>query len=97
MWLERTTLNPKPGRRDDLLALLREAREQFPGPHGGRILRCGFGPVGAVAREIQWESWDEHIRVWKRWLAKPEFSAFAKRLSKLIEAGGTREVWSIEG
>lgn len=40
-----------------------QARPQgFRKTPGVSVLRCGFGPFGAVAMELQWESWDEHIR-----------------------------------
>ena len=93
MFIERMTWNPKPGKELEVRAVLKEFRDQFPGPHGHRILRCAFGTWSAVAEEVDWESWDEHVRVWEGWMAKPEFVALAERFWELVEPAATREIW----
>ena len=93
MWLERWIWIAKPGRMDELLAHLREGREQLPAPHGHRILTCKFGALNRVEVETEWESWDEYSRTWEEWAAKPEFGAYMGKFAELIESDETHEWW----
>ena len=95
MFIERMAWNPKPGKHDEFLDLLREFRERFPAPHAWRIIRCMWGTWNTVAQEIEWESWDEHVRVWTEWGANPEWMALINRSLNLVETAPTREMWEV--
>ncbi len=94
MFVERFTWKTERGH--ELFALLQEVREQFPPAHTRRIYRCKFGGTyAAVAQEDEWESFDEHDRVWSEWTAKPEWAGFGEKLGESAISEVSREIWTL--
>ena len=90
--VERFTYAPKPMREDEVVAVLQEISEQYPAPHGWRILRCKFGAGSRVEMEIEWQGgWDEHQKVWMAWQAQAGGETYMTRLSELLVSESIRE------
>ena len=99
MFVVRWTWTPKAGCVDAFVALLNEAKETFPRPHGVRLYVCTIGDsFEAVAQEVEWESWDERDRVWGETVSMPEWAPFLEKLDGLLESKSSvsNEVWGLE-
>ena len=93
-WFERFTYVPKPGRGNEVVAVLQKISEQYPAPHGARILTCKFGAGARVEIEIEWQGgWDEHLKTWLGWLPQVREDNIFERLDELLESEAIREWW----
>ena len=86
------------GKGDELVALFKEARQQWPLAvrYAFRILTDASGPFFTVVTETQVDSladWEQfQAQVW----SLPEFAQWFARMTALVE-GGRREFYKLEG
>jgi len=98
MILVRDVFQAKYGQGGDLVALLREARQQWPhgARYGYRILTDASGPFFTVVAETEVESLAEWEQLIAEVFSLPEFGTWFARMQPLIESG-RREFYHIEG
>jgi len=95
MVLVRDVFQAKYGKGDDLVALLKEAREKMPGGYGQRILTDASGTFFTVVTETEvgslaeWEARSNEI------FSIPDFGQWFARMTPLVESG-RREFYNIE-
>lgn len=97
MIVNRRTFVVKTGYMDQLLALIKAAREQFSTlAHAWRTYAPPIGPFDVVAiRMWEYESLEEYERDWAEWGATPESAALMVRWNELTESGGSNEIWRL--
>ncbi len=97
MILVRDIFQARYGKGGDLVALFKEARQQWPqaANYGQRILTDASGPFFTVVTETEVES----LAAWEQLIAEvfahPEFGAWFDRMQPLVESG-RREFYHIE-
>lgn len=97
MIVDRTVLNCKWGKGDEVVAAFKEmfALPQPAGVKGGRILTDLSGKFFRVVLEMEMEN----LAAWEQWRAQtfqsPEFGELFGRISELIESG-TLEFYTVE-
>jgi hypothetical protein len=95
MIVERFTWHVKPGRQQEFVELVKAERERA-GEGTLRIYVPFFGPHNVVIAEIEFENTEEQDRFWEEWWQAPEAQTYLENLSKLQDAGGSRELWLLE-
>ena len=96
MIVNRRTFTVKVGHMDQLLALMKEAKEQFSGStRAWRNYAPEISPCDVVAFEWEYESLEEYERDWAEWGATPETAAFMEKWNQLTESGGNNEIWRL--
>ena len=87
----------KPGCVGAVVALLKEHRDHpATQDRAIRIYSTIWGPSHAVIWEAEYESlaeWENAVAEWPR---HPMAASFWKEMDKLVESGGTREIWNLE-
>ena len=95
MFVERFTWHVKPGHQHEFVELVKAERERI-----GQVTLCiyapFFGPHNVVIGEIEFENIEAQDKFWEEWLPAPEVQTFLENLSKLQDAGGSRELWLLE-
>jgi hypothetical protein len=96
MILVRDVFQAKYGKGEDLVALLKEVRQQWSTLSEDRILTDASGPFFTVVIETTLES----LAAWEQRLAedfsRPDFREWFARMTPLVESG-RREFYHIEG
>jgi hypothetical protein len=96
MIVNRRTFIVKTGHMDQLLALVKAAKEQFStSAHAWRTYAPQIGPFDVVAIEWEYESLEEYEKDWAEWGATPESAAFMDKWNQLTESGGSNEIWRL--
>lgn len=96
MMIVRDVFQARFGKGDDLVALLKEARETWLGQDViGRILTDASGQFFTVVTETEVENLADWEQRAAREFAAPEFSDWFSRLAALVESG-RREFYKIE-
>jgi hypothetical protein len=95
MILVRTVFQAKFGKANELVASLKDARQQFEEPVQQRILTDLSGPFDTVVLEIEVESLAEWERRRVELFTSPQFRAVSARMYALIESG-RNEYYTIE-
>jgi hypothetical protein len=94
MILVRDVFQARYGKGDELVALLKEAREKFEADYGYRILTDASGPFFTVVTETEVES----LAAWERLIAEvfsmAEFGDWFARMVPLVESG-RREFYNV--
>lgn len=94
MMLVRDIFQAKYGQAGDLVALFKEARDEWA-PYAGRILTDASGRFFTVVVETEVENlaaWEQHI---EEIFNLPGFNAWFDRMTPLVESG-RREFCNIE-
>lgn len=96
MILVRDVFQAKYGKGGELVALFKEAREQWPAGYAPRILTDVSGPFFTVVTETEVED----LAAWEQLMADvfamADFGDWFTRMEPLIESG-RREFFNIEG
>ena len=95
MMLVRSVFQAKYGKGGDLVALFKEARQEWPVSSADRILTDASGQFFTVVTEQEVESlaaWEQRIA---EIFAVPEFGDWFARMTQLVESG-RREFYNIE-
>jgi hypothetical protein len=96
MIVNRRTFIVKPGKMDQLLALVNAAKEQFgTSAQAWRTYAPEIGPFDVVTIEWEYESLEEYERDWAEWGATPGSAAFMEKWNELTESGGSNEIWRL--
>jgi hypothetical protein len=96
MIVNRRTFIVKAGYMDQLLALMKAAKEQFStSAHAWRSYAPEIGPIDVVAFEWEYGSLEEYEKDWAEWGATPESAAFMEKWNQLTESGGSNEIWRL--
>ena len=95
MIIVRGVFQAKYGKGGDLVALFKEARDQWPINYGDRILTDASGQFFTVVVETELESLADWEKAQAEYLAMPEFGAWFERMTHLVESG-RREFYNIE-
>jgi hypothetical protein len=96
MIVNRRTFIVKVGHMDQLLALMKEAKEQFTTvEHAWRNYAPEIGPNDVMAMEWEYESLEEYEKDWAEWGATPEAAAFMEKWNQMTESGGSNEIWRL--
>ena len=96
MIVERMFHYPKPGRRSDLVKLLKADKQQFPPPHGSRVYSHNTGCSAPVSQDFEFESHEERGKFWADWWVDPGTSAFLEKYNKISNRYYTNELWTLE-
>jgi len=87
----------KPGCGGAVVALLKEHRDHPATPdRPTRIYTANLGPSHVVIYEAEYESlaaWEKAVAEWPH---HPLAATFWKDMDKLVESGGSREIWNLE-
>ena len=95
MVLVRDVFQAKYGRGDELVALLKEARDKWPQPYASRILTDLSGQFFTVVAEMEVPSLAEWERSMSEEFAAPEFGDWFSRMVPLVDSG-RREYYTVE-
>lgn len=96
MIVNRRTFNVKQGHMDELLALLKAAKEQFStSAHAWRNYAPEIGRFDVLAMEFEYESLQQYEEDWAEWGTTPESAAFLEKWYQLTESGGSNEIWRL--
>ena len=95
MIVQRVTLNVKRGRAREAAAVILTELAKSWAPRVVRVYTPDMGQSDVVAVEAEFESPEEHYKVWREYRAKPEATEFFERLADLRERGGTNELWDL--
>ena len=95
MIVVRDVFQAKYGKGGDLVALFKEARQEWPQGYADRILTDVSGSFFTVVVETQVESLAEWERRAAEIFAVPEFGGWFARMTPLVESG-RREFYNIE-
>ena len=95
MILVRDVFQAKYGRGDELVALFKEAREQFPEMGTSRILTDASGTFFTVVTEEEVASFAEWESRMADVFGAPEFGEWFARMMELVDSG-RREFYNIE-
>jgi hypothetical protein len=96
MILVRDVFQAKYGKGGELVALFKEAREQWPAGYAPRILTDLSGPFFIVVTETEVEDMAAWEQLMADVFAMPEFGDWFARTQPLIDSG-RREFYNIEG
>ena len=92
MYINRMTINVKPGHMEDVLALLKENREQTGSNQ--RIYEIYIGKYDQISLEIEAEDMAGYEKGWAEWSARPETPAFREKWLEYTD-GGFEEIWRL--
>jgi len=95
MILVRDVFQAKYGRGNELVKLLKEAKEMLPHGRGMRILTDASGTFFTVVTEMEVESLAEWERQLAGEFAMPEFGEWFARMMTMVDSG-RREFYHIE-
>jgi hypothetical protein len=95
MVVSRITVNIKPGRLEEAVAVLRAEVERAQSPGATRIYWGGVAPLDVVAIESEYES-EAQYETWsaEHW-ADPGTAVFMKHWNELRAGGGTNQLWTL--
>jgi hypothetical protein len=97
MIVERWTIQIKPGRVDEAVALLVSERDALQHPYTIRISTIMFG---GKADRVDWrcafESFAQHEQFWSDWEASPRSKLFFEKWLPLIDPGSEHDIWDVK-
>ena len=95
MIIIRDVFQARYGKGGELVAMFKEAAQNWPDAYGGRVLSDVSGPFFTVVAETQVESLSEWEARTKEYFSIPEFGKWFGRMQPLVESG-RREFYSVE-
>ncbi|MDQ4075755.1 MAG: hypothetical protein M3220_05840 [Chloroflexota bacterium] len=95
MILVRGVFQARYGKADEVVALFKEAREEWGTDYAGRILTDASGPFFQVVVETEVENLAEWERRSDEIFSQREFGNWFDRMTNLVESG-RREFYNIE-
>lgn len=96
MILVRSVFQAKYGKGDELVKLLKEAREEMVPEYWERILTDASGPFFTVVTETSADSLADWERQRAEIFSQPKFGDWFARMTPLVESG-RRDFYNIEG
>ena len=81
----------RPGMAGDAIDFISSWFDEYTWPGAVRVYRNHIAPFDHVALEVECESLAAYEEHWGRW------TATHKEGAKLVESGGTNEIWTVEG
>jgi hypothetical protein len=96
MILIRDVFQAKYGKGGQLVALFKEAREQWPAGYAQRILTDASGSFFTVVTETEVEDMAAGEQLTAEVFAMPDFGDWFARMEPLVESG-RRDFYNIEG
>jgi hypothetical protein len=99
MIVNRRTFIVKPGLEQTAIEWLQQeiAAEQARGPLPGkwRVYYSSIGRFNQLAFESEYESLAAYEQFWATWFSRPECQEANRQFIKLLESGGTNEIWTL--
>lgn len=95
MIVNRRTFTAKPGRAEELAAMIVAEIERVGAPGRTRVYVVSIGRFDEVAAEWEYEGLEEYERDWAEWDARPETPEFLEKFFELLVPGGTNEIWEL--
>ncbi|MBN1935049.1 MAG: hypothetical protein JW934_10310 [Anaerolineae bacterium] len=93
----RRTWYIKLGCMHDALEMIQRAVDMFKERNGtGRAYLPNIGPADVIVWEENWADVQEHDQFWARYGDSPEAQEWFQQWFKLIERGGTQEIWDLK-
>lgn len=93
--VQRITYVVKVGKQDEAVELLKAGADHLENVAPSRVYGHRFGPRDTVAIELEVENLAELERFWGEWQAAPETAAVVEKWDRLVEPGGTTEIWKL--
>jgi hypothetical protein len=79
------------------LAHIQQARDIFKERGAiGRVYSSRFGPTDVIVWEENFDSVEDHDRLWAELGGTPETKAWFQKWFELVELGGSQEVWNLQ-
>ncbi len=92
MYINRRIFTTKNGKQQEAAALLIEAQALIPDQQV-RIATSVFGTFNKLVMEFDFATLTDYERFWAGFFARPELAETLAQWEKLIETGGSNELW----
>jgi hypothetical protein len=79
---------------EDAVALLKEALQWAPAAGPIRVYTSSIGTLGKIGVEVELQSLADYERFWNGWRAQAP-SEWWERWNRVIEPGGSDEIWTV--
>jgi hypothetical protein len=100
MLVNRRTIRVKPGRTEELVALVKAEQvvdtERASVISTLRVYTPIFGQFDQVIFEWDYKSLADYEKQWAEWEAQPTTAGFMSKWLELVEPGMTNEMWTVE-
>ena len=94
MIVQRITVQYKPGKLQEAIALLKAERDRVTAPHAIRMYIPQSGAELGIA-EYEFENSEEMEKFWVNWAAQPEAQAFLEKYNALTEGEMVTEYFNL--
>jgi hypothetical protein len=93
----RRTWYIKVGCMQDALGMIQQAVDLFRERGlAGRAYSSNVGPADVIVWEEDWPNAQKHDQFWAEFRVSPEAQEWFQQWFKLVERGGTQEIWDLK-
>ena len=95
MIVERWEFHIKPGKFDDALELVEDARKNVWPEFSARIYASAWGTMNTLVFDADFEDLAEHDKLWEIVGAKEEWDVYVNKLFDLTDGPFTHTLWDL--